>query len=741
MVLVRRMLDAVPGTVSLEAAAWDLRHRWILRLLWAHAVVIAVVATIKDPSVVHVATDTAPIIALAVGASATWLGRHTRSVLTGIGLMVSSAVLVHLATGSIEMHFHFFVMVGVISLYHDWRPFLASIGFVALHHGIAGVLSPEGVYNHPAAQRNPMLWAGIHAFFVLGASAAAVGSWAITERSNLAGRRELEASERRFRALIENSTDVILMFDEHGRTLYVSPANEAMLGYPAAERLGTDGFGDVHPDDLERAYGVLAELVTRPGITVRVELRLRHREGHYLWVEGAATNMLDDPAVGAIVGNFRDIDDRKRLEAELAHQAFHDSLTGLANRALLVDRIEHALSRRKPERVGLLFLDIDDFKTVNDALGHEAGDEILRSVARQVVAAIRPGDTASRLGGDEFAVLLEELPDAETAYEVGTRLLEVVRTPVEIAGTLIAVNASVGVVIAGEGDDVSALIRNADLAMYRAKGDGKARLEVYEAGMHAAAVERIGLKADLRRAVEADEFVPHYQPIVELATGEIVGVEALARWEHPDRGLVPPVAFIGLAEETGLIVDIGGAILRQACRDAAGWGTSVSVNVSARQIHTPEFIDEVRAALSDTGLPAESLVLESTESVLIEDADRAAEMIGALRALGVHLALDDFGTGYSSLSYLERFPVDAVKIDKSFVDPLVSDRHGASPLISVILHMAEVLGLVVTAEGIEEQVQFEQLRRMGCQRGQGYLFAKPMPADDFADHLHKSVQV
>jgi diguanylate cyclase (GGDEF)-like protein/PAS domain S-box-containing protein len=746
--VVGRIQEALPATVSLTPAAWSFRHRWIVRLVWLHAVGIGLAVAIKDPSPQHLLLDGTPVAVLAFGAGLQRLDHRARSIVAALGLLMSSALMVHLGEGSIEMHFHFFVMIGVISLYQDWRPFLAAIAFVAAHHGVIGVISPEQVYDHAAAQRAPILWAGIHALFVLAASAVSVGAWRIVEHTHQLSQQDLAESERRFRALIENATDVLTLIDGDGVILYDSPPCEAVLGYPHNGRVGTNGLDSVHPDDLATATDILAQAAANPNQTMRIEVRTRHRDGSWVWVDASITNLLDDPSVGGMVINFRDVTIRKELEAELAHQAFHDSLTSLANRALLLDRVEHALARtRRRGEVALLFLDLDDFKTVNDALGHEAGDEILRVIAGRLGEAVRPGDTASRLGGDEFAVLLDDLDDANAAYEIASRLLAVICTPVEIKGTYIAVNGSVGVVVAQPGDDAAALLRNADLAMYRAKAQGKGCLEVYEATMHAAAVERMALTAELRKAIDAEEFEPYYQPIVDLPTGRVVGVEALVRWNHPERGLLPPGAFIALAEETGLVVDIGRFVLRQACRDAARWHTElgdaapvVSVNASPRQIQHGAFVEEVRRALRDSGLPASSLVIEITESALLDDTATATATLNAIDALGVRLSLDDFGTGYSSLSYLERFPVASLKIDKSFVDGL-ADRRESSPLVGVILTLASQLGLTVTAEGIEEPDQLAQLRELGCVQGQGYLFGRPMAVDAMHEVLRSSVPV
>ena len=743
---VRRAAVAFPAGVDLGHEEWDHRHRWIAGLLTAHVPVIVAFAFVRGGGVLHNLAESVPVAAFALVASRASLHRRTRAIAAGLGLMVASAILVHLSGGATEMHFHFFVMLGVISLYQDWRPFLASIAFVAAHHGVVGLLQPHDVFDHASAWNSPLKWAGIHAFFVLAACGVSVVSWRIVEDGHRRSRAQLEASERRFRSLIEHSTDVVTVVDAAGVIVYDSPSSEGVLGYSAVERVGTNGLDYIHPDDRERAERTLAQAVAHPSAISTLEVRAMHRDGTYRWVEASVANLLADPDVRGVVANFRDVTERKALEDQLAHQAFHDPLTGLANRALLLDRVEHSratTSRRPGAMLGLIYIDLDDFKTVNDGLGHEAGDHLLQLTADRIRAALRPGDTAARLGGDEFAILLEALSSPSAAYEVGARVLESLREPFAVAGSSVVLNASIGIAVSGGAEDAAALLRNADLAMYQAKGGGKGRFEVFEAGMHAAVVERMAMKADLRRAVEADEFEAHYQPIVELATGRAIGAEALVRWRHPERGLMPPAAFIPLAEETGLIIDIGRRVLRQACADAAEWlrrfgvdaPASVSVNLSARQIQDAALVDDVAGALSASGLPASGLILEITESILLDDAESAARTLAALKGLGVSIALDDFGTGYSSLSYLDRFPVDIVKIDKSFIDGLAGDPGAGSQLVTAIVNLGSLLGLGVTAEGIEWDEQVARLRQMGCVRGQGYLFARPMPAADMTASL------
>jgi diguanylate cyclase (GGDEF)-like protein len=391
--------------------------------------------------------------------------------------------------------------------------------------------------------------------------------------------------------------------------------------------------------------------------------------------------------------------------------------------------------------VAALLVDLDDFKTVNDSLGHAAGDELLVGVARRLEGCLRPEDTCARLGGDEFAVLLEDLPGAEAALAVARRVAEAIARPVTVLGSEVAVGASIGVAFGTPGQPADELLRSADLAMYQAKEGEGAKIAVYEPSMHERVLERLALKADLRRALEAEEFELHYQPIVALATGEAVAVEALVRWRHPERGLMLPPAFVPLAEETGLIVPLGAAVLRQACGQARAWrdggrpGLAVSVNLSARQLASAGLPDEVTAALADASLPPEALTLEITESVLL-DSEVVIARLELLRALGVRIAIDDFGTGYSSLDYLRRFPVDALKIAKPFVAGIGAGA-AEQRLVSAILRLGSTLGLETVAEGIEDASQRDRLRRIGCRHGQGHLFAPPLPPEELGPLLRR----
>ncbi len=551
----------------------------------------------------------------------------------------------------------------------------------------------------------------------------------ITERKEAEER--LQASEAELRALFAAMDDVVFEIDAQGRYLKVAPTNPSLLYRPREELIGKT-LDDVLPaKTAEELLGhIRRSMESRETVKAEYSLLIDGRE---TWFQGTITPLSEQSVV--IVGS--DITERKALEERLAHQALHDPLTDLPNRVLFTDRLRQAMARaeRRKQPLTVMFMDLDNFKVINDSLGHNMGDRLLVTASKRIRTLLRPEDTVARLGGDEFVFLLEGT-DFDDAARVAERILEELRVPFSFGGRELFVTASIGIAVGGGGKHPADLLRDADLAMYRAKHSGKARYAVFEEAMNAQALERLELEHGLRRAVERNEFAVHYQPKISLATGKIVGFEALARWEHPERGLLHPDQFVPVAEETGLIVPIGEAVLEEACRQAKEWheqrptdAPAMCVNLSARQFREPGLTQSVARILDETGLDPSSLFLEVTESTAMRDALATAAALEDLQNLGVRTILDDFGTGYSSLSYLERFPVEYIKIDRSFVGGL-GQHPGAEMLVSAIISLAHALGLKVIAEGVETEKQCELLRGMGCDLAQGHLFSEPLTAKE-----------
>jgi diguanylate cyclase (GGDEF)-like protein/PAS domain S-box-containing protein len=557
--------------------------------------------------------------------------------------------------------------------------------------------------------------------------------------------KALRESERRYARAVAGANDGLWDWDLTTGKVYFSPRWKSLLGYEEDEigESPEEWLTRVHPEDAERLRGKIASHLREAHGYLEDEHRVKHRDGTWRWMLGRGQAVWTaDGRPSRMAGSLTDISVRKRAEEQLLHDAYHDALTGLPNRTLFLDRLEHAAARRRDKNgFAVLFLDLDRFKVINDSLGHGIGDQLLVGVARKLQAALRAGDTVARLGGDEFTILLEEVQDPGVAMRTADRILRELAVPMDLSGHQAATTASIGIALSTAGFHHAAdLLRDADTAMYRAKALGKGRYELFDPAMHHRMVALLRLEEDLRAALERRELKVHYQPIVGIASGQIVRFEALMRWEHPLRGHIPPSEFIPLAEETGLIVPLGQWLLREAARQLQEWQErhprqpplAMSVNLSARELAEPALADSVAETIRQTGLDPSSLTLEITESRL-ESGEPAVADLNRLKALGVELAVDDFGTGYSALSRLTRLPVDALKIDRSFITGLGEPQN--REIVRMIVALTDVLGIDAVAEGVETAEQLESLRVLGCEYGQGYLFHRPASAEVVGAHL------
>ncbi len=534
----------------------------------------------------------------------------------------------------------------------------------------------------------------------------------------------------------EHAADLVVLLDAKGHVVHANPAASLTFGVTAEDAVGTFAAAYLHPDDVPRAVERFAELVGCPGATSTDTVRFVSSDHEVRILEIVTTNLLDDPCAGCVLVNGMDVTQRRQLETELLEQSLHDALTGLPNRTLFVDRAERLLAVAHRDRIpiGVLFVDLDDFKTFNDGMGHFAGDQLLVAVARRMRNALRNEDLLCRFGGDEFVVLVDPRVDASSPEVIAQRITDVLRSPFELSGRVMSVTASVGV---ASGYDVSVddLVRDADLAMYHAKARGKNQTASFSPQMMLQANERLQLVLDLQGAIERREFVVHFQPIVELEGRTVTGMEALVRWQHPTRGLLGPPDFLATAEENGLIVDIGRLVLAEACARAVDWGfterrLTLSINLSARQLASDSLVEDLAGVLASTGLDPSRVLLEVTEATVMQDTAAAVSRLRELKALGVRLAIDDFGTGYSSLSYLPAIPVDALKIDRCFVAE-VDGQDGPAAIVRLLIELGRTLELEIVAEGVEHEHQLRALRREHCDKAQGYLFARPLAPERF----------
>jgi diguanylate cyclase (GGDEF)-like protein/PAS domain S-box-containing protein len=558
----------------------------------------------------------------------------------------------------------------------------------------------------------------------------------ISERKR--SQAELENREQRFRALVEKSWSGVALLDPDLAFCYSGASTERLLGYTEDDLAGSSFLAYIHPRERETMRELFGALAAGEAHESQAELRFRHRNGMWIWLEAFAQNMLHEPSVGAIVLNYRDVTQRKATEKQLEYQAYYDALTGLPNRLLFRDRVVNAIAQAQRNRrgVAVMYLDLDHFKLVNDSLGHSLGDALLSEVAARLQGCVRASDTISRLGGDEFTILLIDTSSSEAIAGVARKILQSLAHPFRVEGHELFVTASIGIsIFPGDGDEVETLLKSADSAMYRAKELGRNQAQMFTTSMNERYGRRLALEQSLHHALERDELVVHYQPIFDRNRKKIVSLEALVRWNHPTRGLVQPIDFIGLAEETGLIVPIGEWMLRSVCRDLRGWREAglpsirIGVNIAAPQFQQLSFALVVGSILREYACDPGVLELEITETVAVQNIEITMNAMRDLKELGIRIAIDDFGTGQSSLVYLKRFPIDTVKIDRAFVRDVTTDESAAA-IVSYVINLAHTLRLAVVAEGVETEEQWSFLKLNACDHMQGFLFSHPLPAGE-----------
>jgi diguanylate cyclase (GGDEF)-like protein/PAS domain S-box-containing protein len=564
-------------------------------------------------------------------------------------------------------------------------------------------------------------------------------------RARRRAERELEQREQRFRTIVEKSWSGVVLLDGDLRFSFAGSSTQHLIGYADEELIGRSLFDFIHPREAGKAREVFDGILEKPNHETHGELRFRHKDGRWIWLEGFSQNLLHEPSVRAIVLNYRDVSQRKETEKQLEYRAYYDSLTGLPNRLLFRDRLVNSLAHANRNRVGVavMYLDVDHFKLINDSLGHSFGDLLLGEIARRLQGSLRASDTISRIGGDEFSILLPEVTNAEAVAGVARKILDALTRPFRVESHEIFATASIGIsCYPADGEDAETLLKCADAAMYRAKELGRNQAQLFTASMNERYVRRLALEQHLHHAIERQQLELYYQPVYDRARRRIVSLEALLRWRDPHRGIVQPSEFIALAEETGMIVAIGEWALRSACAQLKRWhdrgltSLRMAVNISAVQLQHRGLVDIVRSALADADLPPQILQLEITESAAMQSFELTLNVLRELRDMGVSVAVDDFGTGQSSLIYLKHFPIDTVKIDKEFLREVTSDETAAA-IVSYVINLAHTLGLKVVAEGVETEEQYTFLRHYACDLMQGYLFSKPLPADDVYPFLQQ----
>ena len=687
----------------------------MVRAIWVQAALLMAWGILAGHTPVQAAFEISPI-ALCGFVSMLGARRVPREIAAVAGLLTCSAVVVHLMDGRTEAHFHFFVMVALLSLYEAWLPYLLAFGYVLIHHGVLGTLMPGAVFHDHYAMASPWRWAAVHALFIAALAIVHLSAWRLNEETRAA----TAESEERFRSAFDDAPTGMALVALDGTVLRANAALAAVAGVGSGRIIGrplrdlVDDAPAGWPLDDDPAGG--RELRFRTGA-------LRRALWHHAAMRGS------DGARTAVVSHCIDVTERRRAEEDLQWRAEHDALTGLPNRRLLTHRLGAAL--RAAEPVAVIVIDVDQLNVVNDSLGHGAGDQVLRTVAARLAGLVRPGDLLARLGGDDFGLIVSGTVREDAALGVARRIEQALAAPLDVDGRQVYVTASLGIRLPDGLDiDADAVLRDADAALHRSAEGGAGAIAVFDRSMHRSVRDRLEIERGLRAALQDEQLHLAYQPVVRLGDGRAVGVEALLRWTHPERGPVPPDQFVPVAEQNGTILAIGEWALNAACREVASWGgdVGVAVNVSARQLVSSRLVDAVARALDASGLAPGRLCLEVTETAVLSDPVATAATLAGLKALGVHLAVDDFGTGTGSLHQLRTLlPVDILKIDRSFVSGIAVDDHDAG-IVEGVIGLGHSLGLSVVAEGVETDEQAGLLREWGCQHGQGYVFARPMPA-------------